>query len=397
MISVSFRRGLSHAIRSVVSDVSRHLSDRYVNRADSGRGIRNWRGGLRQFELRWLCWQNEKPNVQSDRSRDLRLRVQQQGAMQGIIVLAIGLLASPARGQELDAAWFKANYLPAAQKLDKAYSECSAKVSETGTNDKSDDYNKATFSFAFDGTRRKFDRTIESREKGSTNKWSRSIVASPEVSFMVLRKHEGEPLLERVNRSSMGFARATARIDEEAGDSIYAPFALLGERVSGWMKHKGFEINSVKQEGDRVRLDFHCNDREADRDYAGWISFLPNRQWVIDGWDITIKMTKPKEYSWRYATSVQYGDDVPVPAVTGMTMIGYHPDRTDTNKMVVDELSFAAASKSEFKLSNYGYDDRIGLPASSFRSLWFWLAAMGTACLLAAFAIRRIMSKRVTA
>ena len=62
---------------------------------------------------------------------------------------------------ELDAAWFKANYLPAAEKLDKAYSQCSAKVSETNTDDKS--FNTAKLTCAIDGPRRKFDRTIEER------------------------------------------------------------------------------------------------------------------------------------------------------------------------------------------------------------------------------------------
>jgi hypothetical protein len=313
-------------------------------------------------------------------------------------VIAIGLLASPAPGQELDAAWFKANYLPAAQKLEKAYGECSAKLSETVTNDKSDDFNKATSNFAFDGTRRKYDGMTESHKDGSTTKRSRAIVASLEVSFSVLTKQEKGPLLEQVNRSPLGFAQATAQIDGVAGDSIYAPFAFLGERVSSWMKHKGFEIKSVKQEGDRVRLDFHCRDN--DREYNGWVAFLRDRQWVIDAWDVALKMNpgKTDEYSWRYATSVSYGGDDPVPTLTGMTAIAYHPNRTVTEKMVVDELTFVAAPASEFKLSHYGYDDRIGTPqAGGIHSLWFWLAVGGVACLLAAFAIRQIMAKRATA
>ena len=310
-----------------------------------------------------------------------------------VAVVAIGLLASPARGQALDAAWFKANYLPAAEKLYKAYSECSAKVSEINTNDKSPDFNKTTYSFAFDGAQRKFDRMIEDHKDGSVDGFRRVIVASPEVSFKVLTSWEKNPLLENVNRSPMGFARATKRIEEEASDSIYSAFAFLEEQVSSWIKHQGFQIKGVKREGDKVRLDLHCK-HDNGRVYDGWIAFLPDRQWVIDNWDITTKTTTD---TWRDVATVSYGGDDPVPAMTGMTDIGYHPNQTNTRTMVVEELKFAAVPASEFKLSAYGYDDRIGSPASVGRSLWFWLAVGGVTCLLAAFAIRQIMAKRATA
>jgi hypothetical protein len=343
---------------------------------------------LRQRELHRLRGQNEKPNVQPFWSRNVRLHVLwDSNKVQGVIVFAMGLLASPARGQELDAAWFKANYLPAAQKLEKFYGECSAKVTETGTNDKSDELIKATFSFAFDGARRKFDRTTEDNKDGVVHGFSRTIVASPEVSFKVLTKRGQGPILESVNRSSMGFAQATARIDEAACDSFYAPFALLSKRVSQYIQDKDFEIKSVKREGDRVRLDFHYKNNDFQSD--GWVVFLPSLRWVIDRWDISVKVNKPAEYSYRIASEMRYGNDDPVPALTGSTATTYHPDRTDTNKLVVDELTFTPVPAEVFKLSRYGYDDRIGQAPSAFKSLWFWLASAGIISLLAAFALRR--------
>ena len=56
---------------------------------------------------------------------------------------------------------------------------------------------------------------------------------------------------------------------------------------------------------------------------------------------------------------MSYGNDAPVPALTGLMATTYHPDRTDSDKVVVDDLTFATVPASEFKLSNYGYDDRI--------------------------------------
>lgn len=311
-------------------------------------------------------------------------------------VLAISLLASPARGQELDAAWFKANYLPAAQKLEKYYGECSARVSRTVTKSNSDKFViKTTINFAFDGTKRKFDRTIESRdEDGSTNKWSRTIVASPEVSFGVLTR-EGSPLLEQVDRSTMGLTQATSQIDAEASDTIYAPFSVLEWRISEWIKNKNFAIQAVRRDVEHARLEFRY--KTDDLEYGGWISFLPNRHWVINHWDINVKKFKPQEHSWRIVCNMSYGNDDPVPALTGSTATSYHSDRTDSEKIVVDELKFATAPASEFKLSRYGYDDRLATPGSFSNSLWFWLGGAGILCLLAALVLRWFMAKRAIA
>lgn len=302
-----------------------------------------------------------------------------------IVVLAIWLLASFVRGQEPDAAWFKANYLPAVEKLDKFYSECSATVSQTVTSDDSDDYNKATFRFGFDGPRRKFDRTIESSKNGSITSRSRTIVASPDVSFMILTRPEKGPLLEQVNRSPMGFAQATTQIDAAAFDSIYASFSLLEKRFSQYINDKDFEIKSVKRDGDRIRLDFHYKNETVQFD--GWVVLLPQLQWVIDRSDISLKVIK-SGYSYRIARTMSYGSDTPVPVLTGSETSTYHPNRTDQEKMVVEELTFAAVPASEFKLSAYGYDDRIGSPASVGKSLWFWLSVAGVLCLLMALGIR---------
>jgi len=331
------------------------------------------------------------PKLQRPR---LRLHLFSHWEMSGLVALAFWLLVSPALGQELDGAWFKANYLPAARKLEKTYGECTAKVSRTVTNDNSDDYTKTTYSFAFEGSRRKFDRAIESRDDGSTNTWSRTVVASPEVSFMVLTRNNG-PLLEQVDRSPLALAAATEQIDTQAGESIYAPFALLDERVSKWIETPGFEIESVRRDGEQVRLDFRY--QEDGRRYEGWISFLQDRGWVIGGWEASLSVSEPDPYEWRIATNMKYSDDQPIPALTGMTMVSYHPDRTDTAKIVVDELTFAPVPVSEFTLSRYGYDDRIGKAENASNSLWLWLAVGGGACLLSAFVIRKVMARRAAA
>jgi hypothetical protein len=312
-----------------------------------------------------------------------------------IVILAM-LLASPARGQELTAAWFEANYVPAAQKLEKFYGECSAKVLRTVTKSNSDKFSsKTTINFAFDDTKRKFDRTIESTgEDGSGTKWSRTVVASPEVSFMVLTQ-EGPPLLEQVDRSTMGFAQATSQIDAEASDTIYSPFSVLEWRISEWIKSKTFAVKEVRREGVHVRVDFRY--KPLDREYVGWITFLPDRQWVIDHWDITLKRFKPEERSWRIVSDMTYGGDDPVPALTGATATSYHSDRTDSEKIIIEELKFSTAPASEFKLSHYGYDDRIATPASFSKSLWFWLGGAGVLCLLAALALRWLNDRRAMA
>jgi hypothetical protein len=360
-ISVRFLGGLGGAIRSIVLDLFRQVPCRGVNSLDAIDRV-------------------------PDGAWHLCLRAQRPRGLQGVIAIAIGLLASPAQGQELDAAWFKANYLPAAEKLEQAYGQCTAEVTETVTNDKSDDYNQATYHFAFNGSRRKFDRKIENHKQGSIVGFSRTIVASPEVTFRVLTRREHGPLLESVDRSSMEFAQATESIDRDACDSIYAPFALFEEPVSRSLADKDFEIQEVHREGDRVRLKFSL--KKQDFQETGWVDFLPERQWVIDRWEVSRKTVKPPEYTCRLISELSYADGDPVPALSGWTTTTYDPVRTDTDKLVVDKLTFAAAPRSEFKLSRYGYDDRIATPASVGKSLWFWLAITGAICLLTAFGLR---------
>ena len=299
----------------------------------------------------------------------------------------------------MDAAWFKAEYLPAAEKLEEAYAGCSAEVTETITDDRSDDFNMAKSSFAFDGVRRKYEGANESHKGNTTTKWSRAMIASPEVSFRILTKEGTDPILERVNRTPLGFAQATAQIDSLACDSIYSPFALLSERVTSWLKRPGFRIKSIRHKDGRVRLEFHCTEAGRDREYEGWIEFLPDRQWVIHSWDVTLsgKAGNHAAYSLRYAASINYSNDDPVPHITGMVVRGFHGDWKETDELVVDDLTFATVAASEFKLSHYGYDDRIGMQPGSYRSLWFWLATACVLCLVIAFVIRQIMSRRAAA
>jgi hypothetical protein len=360
-ISARFLGGLGGTIRSTVLDLFRQVPYRDVNSLDAIDRV-------------------------PDGTWHLCLGAQRPRGLQGVIAIAIGLLASLAQGQELDAAWFKANYLPAAEKLEKAYGQCTAEVTETVSNDKSVDYNQATYHFAFNGSRRKFDRKIENHKQGSIVGFSRTIVASPEVSFRVLTRREHGPLLESVDRSSMGFVQATESIDRDAFDSICVPFALFERPVSRSLADKDFEIQEVHRDGDRVRLKFSL--KKQDFEATGWVDFLPERQWVIDRWEISRKTFKPTEYSYRMISALSYGDGGPVPALTGWTTTTYDPVRTETDKLVVDKLTFAAAPASEFKLSGYGYDDRIATPGGVGKSLWFWLAITGAICVLTAFAVR---------
>jgi len=218
---------------------------------------------------------------------------------------------------------------------------------------------------AIDGPRRKFDRTIEVHKDGTIDGFRRVVVACPDVSFHLLTRRGQPTFLEYIDRSSAGIAQASKRIEEVASDSIYSAFAFLEMRVSSWMSRKGFEIKGVKREGDKVRLDFHCKD---DLEYDGWVDFLPDHQWVIDGWDITLKGIEPTTEPWRIVAAVTYGGDNPVPVLTGVTTTTFDSGRTATGKTVVEELSFDPVPASEFMLSHYGYDNRIGVADKR----WLW-------------------------
>jgi len=308
-----------------------------------------------------------------------------------IVALVMCLVSSPVNGEEKESAWFFENYLPAAQKLANAYAECTVDVSETVSNDKSPDYNTATFHFAYDGTRRKYDRTLISHHGDSTYERTRTVVASPEISFSIYTKQGKSPLLQQVDRSELGFSEASRTIDSAALEAIYAPFALYGKTVAEWLRSKDFKIKSIREEADHVRLTFQIANNEFNAE--GWATFRPTLLWVIDRWEMSVQMKKPSGQTFRVASALTYADGDPVPALTGLTTTTFHPNRTVTDKLLVNMMRFGAAPPREFKLSSYGYDDRIAMPASIGTSLWFWLAIGGVACLLAAFAIRQLRAK----
>jgi|GEM_PF-2034936 len=309
--------------------------------------------------------------------------------MQGVVFLALLLLASGARGQELTPEWFKAQYLPAIAKVEQAYDTTSARVTETTTNSANDDRAVTKINFAIDDLQHKFDRTISETQGGHESSWTRSIIASPEVSFMVITKQDAsEPLLEHVNRSELGYRMARSRIKNQACESVFCAFSVLGRTVASWIRDKEFKFNSITRRDDKVRIEFFCkDDPKADREYVGWIDFLPDRQWVIDGWEITISAPQAK-FSWRDVSKNSYSSFDPVPILKGVTLVEHNPDVVVTRKLTVDELAFAPIADDAFRLSSYGYSDRIGMPARMIDSIWFWAAVVGAICLLAAGAIR---------
>jgi hypothetical protein len=263
---------------------------------------------------------------------------------------------------------FRAEYLPAARKLEQAYSQCRAKVALTVTNDTTDYLGKTSYAFALDGNKAKFDRTIENRENGMVFGFRRAIIGTPELSFMILTK-DGNTILEEVSRS--GESLAYKVIDQ--ADTVRAAFAFLGKSLSERLASKSFQIKSVSHDDGAVRLDFA--DVEPDG-FAidGWVRLLSDREWVIDRSEFNMKRG---DYAWRRVEQVNYGADDPVPRVASVDAWAYHPGRTDTEKYVIEQLEFGPVPASEFKLSYYGCDDRIGLPRSHVP--WFWLAVAGVA------------------
>jgi hypothetical protein len=186
----------------------------------------------------------------------------------------------------------------------------------------------------------------------------------------------------------LGYLFAHRRIKEQACDTVFGAFAFLGKPVSSWLNDDEFKIKSISRIDDRVRMAFTSQGPpQDDREFAGSIDFLPDRQWVIDSWDITI--TAPKEgRSWRDQVKLTYGGDDPVPRLVGTTLVALHPMLQSTSTTVVDELVFAPTPDDSFRLSSYGYSDRVGLPARLIDSIWFWVGIVGLLCLMAAFVLR---------
>lgn len=260
---------------------------------------------------------------------------------------------------------FRAEYLPAARKLEQAYSRCQAKVEVTVTNDKDDYLGKTHYEFSFDGSKAKFDRTIE-------NAFRRVVVGTPDVSFMILTK-DGSTILEHVERGGDKYCFTTV---VEQGDPVRAAFAFLGKSLSERLAGESFQIKSVSRDDCGVRLEFA--DVESDGfSIDGWVRFLPD--WRIDRSEFNLKRG---DYAWRRAEQVNYNGS----RVASVEALAFHADRTDSEKYVVVQFDFGPVPASEFRLSRYGYDDRIGLPSS--RVPWVWLTAVAVLA-VAAFAILR--------
>ena len=305
------------------------------------------------------------------------------------------MLAVPGWCEEHDAAWFKANYLPAAQRLERYYGECSANVLFTVTADKPTTLTRTTFHYEFAKGRGKFDRTTEATQPdGSTTTMSRSIVASPEVCFSVLTRDGAGAVLAGVERGAEACRETIRYIEIPAGDSIYEPFMILNQRVAHLIEDSAFQFKGVESNGDRVRVTFQYT--KPDQQHDGWVEFLPERQWVIDSCDVNLRVGigRPDEYHYRYASKISYGGDDPVPAIRGSIGHAYHADRTDLEEMTVSELTFGPRPASGFMLSSYGYDDRIDSAAEPSRLPWLWLATAGVLCVVGTLAIKRIRARR---
>jgi len=251
---------------------------------------------------------------------------------------------------------FRAEYLPAASKLEAAYARCQAKVVITVTNDKDDYLGKTNYAFALDGNKAKFDRTIQ--ENGKIV-FRRVVSGTPDLSFMILTK-DGDTILEHVDRSGDTYCFATV---VEQADTVRAAFACFGKTLSERLASKSFQLKSVSREDGAVRLEFA--DVEPDG-FAidGWVRLLADRQWIIDRSEFNLKRG---DHTWRRTEQVNY-NALGVASVDAMT---FNPDRTHTATSVVEQLDFGPVPASEFTLSHYGYDDRIGLPG---RFPWLWLA-----------------------
>lgn len=303
------------------------------------------------------------------------------------VLVAFGCLVSSMRAEDIE--WFKSQYLPAAEKLERAYDHCVATVTTTVTNDKNGDRVQTTYKFAFEGENTKFDREMEIHNAGGTRSWKRTLVGTPTLTFMVLTR-DGKTLLEQVDRSARGLAFATETIDGQAGN-LRVAFALQGWPISKWLSDKKFAVKSIRKEGESVRMDFKAS--RAEMTYEGWLEFLPNRQWVIDRWEIQLTKDRQPPDTWRRSGEAHYGGEDGVPRVESVKQLIFQPDRTETEISTVSGLDFGPVPDSRFMLSHYGFDNRIATQAAGGGALWKWMAAGGGILLATALVLRLFMRR----
>jgi len=280
----------------------------------------------------------------------------------------------------MDAVTFRAQYLEAAKQLEDAYSHCQVHTTTLTTNDKDDKWFTTTFRFMFSGENVRCEHEFED----AAEKYGRTIAGTPAVNFMILSKNDKQPVLEQVDRSSLGYHQAQQRVGSRADTALKA-FTLFGTRITERLQSSHFTILKVEEIGDLIKVHFQ-NDEDT-VSHRGWFAVLPKRNWVLDSWEAVL--SKPgQDYSWRKDGKANYTDGQPVPHLAGIESHSYHADRTDTESTTVDLLKFEASPESEFMLSRYGYDDRLGTSTNFFWSLPFLLIVCGACCLLAVAGIR---------
>jgi hypothetical protein len=280
----------------------------------------------------------------------------------------------------MDAATFKVHYLPAAKRLQDAYGHCQIHTVSLTTNDKDDEWFTTTYRFVFSGESMK----CEFEHEDVNEKWTRTLAGTPGVNFMILTKNDQQPLLEQVDRSSLGHSVAKERILARADTALRA-YSLFGTPLSERLQSDRFRIRDIEEHGEEIKAHFQNDDETVSQ--RGWFTVLPKRGWVIDSWEATL--SKPgQDYTWRSDGKATYGGEVPIPQLKAFESHYYHADRTYTESTTVNLLKFEDAAESEFMLSHYGYDDRLGMPSSFFRSLPFLLIVVGACCLAAVAAIR---------
>ena len=293
-------------------------------------------------------------------------------------IFIFSCLLATARAEDLQ--WFKSEYLPVAEKLERAYDHCTAMTTTIVTNDKNSDSVKTTYFFAFDGDNLKWDRDIETRNAEGSRTWSRTLVGTPNLSFMILTR-DGKKLLEKVDRSARGLDFMKEQMQS---DIFLAAFSFFGRPISKRLTDKHFIVKSIRREGDSVRLDYKFS--ESDMTCEGWLTF--NKEWLIDRWEVFLTRNSQPPDSWRRTGEAHYNGT----SIESVKQLIYDSDRIDTEQTIVSDLKFGPVPASQFMLSHYGYDDRIATGAGRI-SLPFWLALFGGMFLMLAFALRMYRRK----
>jgi hypothetical protein len=245
-----------------------------------------------------------------------------------------------------------------------------------------------------------FEREVIEDGKPSQGAFLR--VVNPQYGFELRRSSPDAPWVVANYAPGLTFGGKLGPmnwVDEVAAYPV--SFAATAGLVDYPSRDQGFKLLNVTaatQDGKnlaKVEFEFHPADKLKQYLRGGWVLYDPDAHWVQRACHLRLERPQGSPDKMVKATQdlifeyIERGGGFPIlkRIVATYDTVG---GKYSSEERIELSLNQVKAPKSAFTLSAFGFPEPMGAPVTHSGISWYmWFAAMGFACLVAAFLLRR--------